>query len=605
MPHKSYKKRKHRKRRHRRTLKGGRFIGKGSYGCVFTPSFKCKPEDIYDPTKISKIMFVNDVVIKKTEAIENILKQYTHLNIFITNSNLCKFDPILQSSRDEDITEYNTNCLPEITRHTRDIYLLTQENGGDDLSLIYDEMKHKLTSPNYKSYLSYINKLIQSIFVLVLKHDSICNPYKIFNSHNIRGGGNTFGRLMKPDQMTKNVPYSPHYKDPDRVIPKQATPSRAEPALPAIPTQATPSRSEPALPAIPTQATPSRAEPALPAIPKAEFVITERPRVRSRFPQTFKFLFHGDIKPPNIVLNKDPRIFNSKFIDYDIITFTEFNNDTAQINFISFINDFKIVDSLTCEYLLYNFISYCQSIKFFEYAFYNSLFLVINDEIIMNLINENIKNINFERYEYFIEIEILEKIRYSFIQKFLHLKIFKDYIIKFINDYETSLKDLPSDNPHILLYNSFKLKLNAANNDNQTYKIYSEYYMQIIFNTTDPDFMDKKLRISHESLVAKFINSLFIPFIETHPTFTENNKIKQFILFQRLIKIIYSSEKIALLNILSQFVKLSVNAKLRDVHNDLTALRSDEDYILYQDILTDFDPLSDNTNPTSFLNTNY
>lgn len=159
----------------KRTKKGGKVIGQGSYGCVFSPPLKCKDKERPNPeTTVSKLMHFIDAdteisivhsLLNRIKEIQN-YEKYTLLNI-----DICDFDigtlteddlsgnrcQIINSIYNEDISLFpnlNDKYFEEIGLNN--MKLLQMPKGGATINQYLLEGKYK----NEAGLIGFFNNMV-------------------------------------------------------------------------------------------------------------------------------------------------------------------------------------------------------------------------------------------------------------------------------------------------------------------------------------------------------------------------------------------------------------------------------------------------------------
>ena len=592
---KSHKK-SHKKRRHRRTLKGGRFIGKGTYGCVFIPSLKCRSStEISDPSKISKILFDNTSPHSNIITIQQILNNFAHLDIFIHFDDFCEFDPNIQSHNDKN--DFIQQCSPHLFKKHHKTFFITQENGGKNLETI-------LFNPPRSHH--EVNPLINEVLNVFRIFNFISNPTIIFSPFisYTTGGGKTFTETSLTHRIpttTKTIPKSTIYPTTDDK-PTAAQPSRKPPVY----TQSKPILSrdtrKPIIASKPTLSMIKEPIIETPPHPHNPFIISPEDK-----PHSIQLFFHGDIKPANIVIKKTTDhahtpIFKLKFIDFDFITYMHFNLHSPEKSIIcGKFNDFKPSSNFISY--LDSYITQSQSTKIFDYFIYNQfLTIIFHPKIKQHFITNPSTSFDFNTAEIAVrKSTFIENLHQKLIIKFNLSPIFQKYIHMFIHQLSEYIN---STHPAYELFQEFNIAYlsipkHKPTTTTQQISLKIKFYIDILLNNFNDDPKLEYIYITNDSPIAQFINFLLQPFIQTPTHFTPDQSM-QFIAFQRLAKIIYSSEYTAILNIVFSIFTLKYPHILLDHTIDIPP--DSLDYTVINKLIQSFSLHKPFIRPTQILN---
>ena len=114
-------------KRTRKSKKGGKFIGEGSYGCGFLPSLKCVGRPRSDEISLSKMITIKSEAEKEFAISTPILQIDPKREYFITAEGMCEHDQ-------SDIRPNNETDKCRKFPLKGPTYLIMYENGGVDLS---------------------------------------------------------------------------------------------------------------------------------------------------------------------------------------------------------------------------------------------------------------------------------------------------------------------------------------------------------------------------------------------------------------------------------------------------------------------------------------
>lgn len=131
------------------SLKGGKYIAEGTYGCVFEPAQKCKGETFRRPG-VSKLMDRPDAIdeIKEQEKVDKI---DTNFDYHLRPPHMCGVD--MNTFRDRENSLRDCRRMPAVPSNFSEIALLIMENGGESLKT-YN--KEKLGSKTARQKIDYI-----------------------------------------------------------------------------------------------------------------------------------------------------------------------------------------------------------------------------------------------------------------------------------------------------------------------------------------------------------------------------------------------------------------------------------------------------------------
>jgi len=164
-----------RKRKYSRK-KGGRFIGKGSYGCTFIPSLLCKDERT--PREgVSKLLTNKDEAQIEIKISQKLLSIDPERKYFLTSTGDCVHDPSslnMSEKNGKSCNKYQTG------RNTRDRYLIFYPMGGQNIDSVI------LPSDKYSVFIKSLRNLFEGLVVLHradifhadIKEDNILSLYE-------------------------------------------------------------------------------------------------------------------------------------------------------------------------------------------------------------------------------------------------------------------------------------------------------------------------------------------------------------------------------------------------------------------------------------------
>ena len=124
---------------------GGSAIASGGFGCVFSPSIKCKNKKTLK-NKISKLMFKEHAnsEINEVKRFSKTLKNISNYNnYFIIPENICEISEITES----DKINFDNKCLMlkrnginsnNVNNNLDKLNIIQQINGGVDISMYFD-----------------------------------------------------------------------------------------------------------------------------------------------------------------------------------------------------------------------------------------------------------------------------------------------------------------------------------------------------------------------------------------------------------------------------------------------------------------------------------
>lgn len=140
--------------------KGGRYIGQGSYGCVFgEPPLRCKGEKRSTRKVISKLLYIDDAVDEYNES--SIWTRIDPKNEFSLSAlHKCRFDPSLVESSDET-DKCNTEYIKPVLSGYDPGTLIFYPYGGKDLSKL---------KPKSTEYIHIIYGLYKLFGGLIIAH---------------------------------------------------------------------------------------------------------------------------------------------------------------------------------------------------------------------------------------------------------------------------------------------------------------------------------------------------------------------------------------------------------------------------------------------------
>lgn len=160
-------------------------LGKGTFGCVVSPSLKCTDTSIKSNKRVSKIMSEDDALdeMKEYKELDKIpeLKKY-----LLRFPELCK--PVDDEKFRKAITQCKHNRLNRVVTEnqrlkrsvTNNISSLLLENGGVSLRDFKNKFKNKLTINDFEIFLTSIKDLFQALIVL-RKHKYVHQDIKANN----------------------------------------------------------------------------------------------------------------------------------------------------------------------------------------------------------------------------------------------------------------------------------------------------------------------------------------------------------------------------------------------------------------------------------------
>lgn len=131
------------------SLKGGKYIAEGTYGCVFEPAQKCKGETFRRPG-VSKLMDRSDAIdeIKEQEKVDKIDPTFEY---HLRPPHMCGVD--MNTFRDRENSLKDCRRMRQIPDNFSETVLLIMENGGESLQT-YN--KEKLGSKTSRQKIDYI-----------------------------------------------------------------------------------------------------------------------------------------------------------------------------------------------------------------------------------------------------------------------------------------------------------------------------------------------------------------------------------------------------------------------------------------------------------------
>lgn len=153
---------------------GGSAIASGGFGCVFSPSIKCKNKKTLK-NKISKLMFKEHAnsEINEVKRFSKTLKKISNYNdYFIIPENICEIDEITE----QDKINFDNKCLMlkrnginsiNVNNNLGKLNIIQQINGGVDISVYFDN-----NTLNSKNLIKINNSLIKLLKNGILKINS-------------------------------------------------------------------------------------------------------------------------------------------------------------------------------------------------------------------------------------------------------------------------------------------------------------------------------------------------------------------------------------------------------------------------------------------------
>jgi len=187
-------------------------LGKGTFGCVVSPSLKCTDSSIKTKKKVSKIMREKDAMEEMTEykVLEKIpeLKKY-----LLTFPQPCKpvnddkFHNAIKQCKHEKVNRvYNGT-------DTNSISSLLLENGGVSLGDLVNNFVRKLTMHEFEIFLTSIKNLFETLIIL-RKHKYVHQDIKANNIvYSLQTGKNSlidFGKLSSFKNIKQNSQNDSH-----------------------------------------------------------------------------------------------------------------------------------------------------------------------------------------------------------------------------------------------------------------------------------------------------------------------------------------------------------------------------------------------------------
>jgi hypothetical protein len=208
---------KYSRKRNYSRKKGGRFLGKGTYGCTFIPSLLCKNESV--PREgISKILINKDDVSKEIEISQKILEIDPERKYFLSSTGNCIHDPKSLNMS----TKNGVSCNKyQGYGNTSDRYLIFYPMGGQNIDSII------LPSDKYSVFIKSLRNLFEGLVVLHradmfhadIKGDNILSLYENGNYMNkfidfgltsvIRVNGISTLYLLANHEIVNHHPYYP------------------------------------------------------------------------------------------------------------------------------------------------------------------------------------------------------------------------------------------------------------------------------------------------------------------------------------------------------------------------------------------------------------
>ena len=171
------------------TLKGGKFIDKGSFGCVLTPALPCTTSDINLNTSISKIIKHESETLKREIAISDQLKKLDPGNKFyITIDKYCFINDIPRNRTDLANVSYKDEKLKDLTLDKTDKF-----NRGKQIDKHYCDIDIDMKPMNL--IMPYAGISLSSVMKTERKrkgfkaqmHQMFVNDLKIYFKHLIIG----------------------------------------------------------------------------------------------------------------------------------------------------------------------------------------------------------------------------------------------------------------------------------------------------------------------------------------------------------------------------------------------------------------------------------
>ena len=155
-------------RNKRKTRRGGKFVGKGSYGCGFAPPLRCKGDKTAAKVgEFSKLMESKEAL--KEFVVRDLLEPIDpRQDYFLYPSKLCRAEPDLDPFLNRNTTFKNLRSCNLMTIDNPDARLIFYKDGGPDLTKI-----EPLAAADYADFFLEQIQLLHGLRILHTNH--ICH----------------------------------------------------------------------------------------------------------------------------------------------------------------------------------------------------------------------------------------------------------------------------------------------------------------------------------------------------------------------------------------------------------------------------------------------